>query len=455
MHWDRWKLPPTSLVACNALNTWNLLLISCCLNPGQHESEPGSLIAVRLIPRGFAARSSIALAKLLAAKCFNPFRRIYIVGLYRSVEVSQKLQWEELKTAAGLSTSWSQTRSRHGRISRHEDRKPSEVFRTDLITAMKLHDSHQLNPEDYYVLADPWRQDWEKGVQVPVNSEFILEPVARFLGGFLVVCEHDHTDLFTVQVSWWFLGGFLVVCEHDHTDLFTVQVSWWAIAETDKVVTYTRPRKYIHSSGSDPPELGYVDIHTLADGVCRYDLNEMDVAWLEMINEEFKDMGMPQLDEYVMERVMEEFEQRCYDNMNHAIETEEGLGIEYDEDVVCDVCQSPDGEDGNEMVFCDKCNICVHQDKGSMLWHIESARRKLAVPDLCLRGTAKVFIVSEERRGYEAHTQWHQVSIGSPEKMEPITKVSHIPSSRWALLCNLCNDKFGACIQVTQQGSKG
>lgn len=57
------------------------------------------------------------------------------------------------------------------------------------------------------------------------------------------------------------------------------------------MVTYARPRKYIHSSGSDPPETGYVDIHTLADGVCRYDLNEMDVTWLEMINEEFKDMG--------------------------------------------------------------------------------------------------------------------------------------------------------------------
>lgn len=71
--------------------------------------------------------------------------------------------------------------------------------------------------------------------------------------------------------------------------------------------------------------------------------------------------GMQLLDENTMERLMEEFERRCYDNMSHAMETEEGLGIEYDEDVVCDVCQSPDGEDGNEMVFCDKCNICVHQ----------------------------------------------------------------------------------------------
>ena len=41
-----------------------------------------------------------------------------------------------------------------------------------------------------------------------------------------------------------------------------------------------------------------------------------------------------------------------------------------------------------------------------------------------------------------------QVSIGNPEKMEPITNVSHIPSNRWALICCLCKEKRGACIQV-------
>lgn len=56
-----------------------------------------------------------------------------------------------------------------------------------------------------------------------------------------------------------------------------------------------------------------------------------------------------------------ELESVCEEKMQQAIETEEGLGIEYDEDVVCDVCRSPEGEDGNEMVFCDKCNVCVHQ----------------------------------------------------------------------------------------------
>lgn len=46
------------------------------------------------------------------------------------------------------------------------------------------------------------------------------------------------------------------------------------------------------------------------------------------------------------------------------------------------------------------------------------------------------------------------MSIGSPEKMEPITKVSHIPSSRWALVCSLCNEKFGASIQVRCLGRR-
>lgn len=58
-----------------------------------------------------------------------------------------------------------------------------------------------------------------------------------------------------------------------------------------KAVTFTRPRKYIVSSGSEPPELGYVDIRTLADSMCRYDLNDVDVAWLQLANEEFKEMG--------------------------------------------------------------------------------------------------------------------------------------------------------------------
>lgn len=54
---------------------------------------------------------------------------------------------------------------------------------------------------------------------------------------------------------------------------------------------FIRFKKYIILLGFEFLELGYVDIRILVDSVCRYDFNDMDVAWLELINEEFKEMG--------------------------------------------------------------------------------------------------------------------------------------------------------------------
>ncbi|KAK9534196.1 hypothetical protein VZT92_009257 [Zoarces viviparus] len=308
------------------------------------------------------------------------------------------------------STCWSQHSSQPRRGA---GQKASEVFRTDLITAMKVHDSYQLNPEEYYILADPWRQDWEKGVQVPVSPQSIPLPVTRVL------------------------------------------------AEKGKEVMFVKPKKMIRTSGAEA--LGYVDIRTLAEGMCRYDLNEEDAAWLHTANREFAEMAMPPLDEITMERVMEEFERCCHENMTHATETEEGLGIEYDEDVVCDVCRSPDGEDNNEMVFCDKCNICVHQacygiqkvPKGSWLCRI-CALGILPKCQLCpKKGGAMKPTRSGTKWVHVSCALWiPEVSIGNPEKMEPITNVSHIPSNRWALICCLCKEKAGACIQCSAKNCR-
>lgn len=44
---------------------------------------------------------------------------------------------------------------------------------------MKLADSEQLVPEEYLYITDSWKQDWEKGVQVPVNEDLKHEPQIR------------------------------------------------------------------------------------------------------------------------------------------------------------------------------------------------------------------------------------------------------------------------------------
>ncbi|XP_058297201.1 E3 ubiquitin-protein ligase Jade-2 isoform X5 [Hylobates moloch] len=283
---------------------------------------------------------------------------------------------------------------------RQNEKKPSEVFRTDLITAMKIPDSYQLSPDDYYILADPWRQEWEKGVQVPAGAEAIPEPVVRILPP---------------------LEGPPAQASPSSTTLG-------------------------EGSQSDWP------------GGSRYDLDEIDAYWLELINSELKEMERPELDELTLERVLEELETLCHQNMARAIETQEGLGIEYDEDVVCDVCRSPEGEDGNEMVFCDKCNVCVHQACYGILkvptgsWLCRTCA--LGVQPKCLLCPKRGGALKPTRSG----TKWvhvscalwiPEVSIGCPEKMEPITKISHIPASRWALSCSLCKECTGTCIQCS------
>lgn len=41
---------------------------------------------------------------------------------------------------------------------------------------MKLPDSEPLALDEYWVIVDQWKQEWERGVQVPVNPDSLPEP---------------------------------------------------------------------------------------------------------------------------------------------------------------------------------------------------------------------------------------------------------------------------------------
>lgn len=147
---------------------------------------------------------------------------------------------------------------------------------------MKVHDSYQLNPEDYYVLADQWRQEWEKGVQVPVSPQSIPELVARW--------DKNHSRRLSAEAGTFYLISYEQGQNIKVEPLFVhVCLSVRVLAEKGKEVMFIRPKKLIRTSGTEA--LGYVDIRTLAEGMCRYDLNEEDMAWLQIINEEFAEMG--------------------------------------------------------------------------------------------------------------------------------------------------------------------
>ncbi|XP_048192245.1 protein Jade-3 [Perognathus longimembris pacificus] len=291
-----------------------------------------------------------------------------------------------------------------------EQKKPAEVFRKDLISAMKIPDTHHINPDSYYLFTDTWKEEWEKGVQVPANLDTLPQPSIRIL------------------------------------------------PEKVNSVPFVRPRKYIRCSSSDPEDPDSVNIMELSAATCRYDLDDMDIIWLQELNHDLSEMGQESVNETLMEKIIEALERICHERMSHAIKTVEGLGIEYDEDVICDVCRSPDSEEGNDMVFCDKCNICVHQACYGILkippgnWLCRTC--VLGISPKCILCPKKGGALKSTRTGSKwAHVScalWiPEVSIACPERMEPIIKISHIPPSRWALVCTLCKLKTGACIQCS------
>ncbi|KAL3880908.1 hypothetical protein ACJMK2_033112 [Sinanodonta woodiana] len=297
--------------------------------------------------------------------------------------------------------------------------KPAELFRKDLISAMKMADSEQLNEEDYILIADQWRQDWERGVQVPVNKE-----------GILLVEMRPVIDNYSLP------GDFKI------------------------------PKKYLHDARDETYKQGIHELtgmQQLAEQVVRYDLDDLDVCWLQKVNEEREEMGEVLIHEWTMERLIETFENDCHETMEMKKKTEEGLGIEYDEDVVCEVCRSPDSEENNEMVFCDGCDICVHQacygiqkvPEGSWLCRICA----LGIKPTCILCPKTGGAMKSTRSGTKwAHVScaiWiPEVSIACVEKMEPVTKISQVPASRWALICTICKERTGACIQCSVKSCK-
>ncbi|XP_055938835.1 protein Jade-1-like isoform X1 [Argiope bruennichi] len=296
--------------------------------------------------------------------------------------------------------------------------KPDELFRKDLISAMKLPDSEQLDESEFWDVTDSWKQEWERGVQVPVNSKNVPNPNVR------------------------------------------------PIREKTKAVLFKLPKKLMRTTEDSFFSNEYhvlTDTAAKAENICKYDMDDLDFFWLKNFNEKREDSGLSTLDEDTMERIIEDFEMQCSNRFQDALKTEKGLGIEYDEDVICDVCRSPDCEEGNEMVFCDSCNICVHQacygimaiPEGS--WICRPCSLNIKPPCLLCPNTggAMKATSSGEKWAHVSCALWiPEVSIGCPEKMEPILKISQIPASRWALICSLCRERVGACIQCSVKQCK-
>ena len=97
------------------------------------------------------------------------------------------------------------------------------------------------------------------------------------------------------------------------------------------------------------------------------------------------------------------------------------------------------------MVFCDQCNICVHQacygiaDIPSGPWLCRTCSLGIKPPcELCPnKGGAMKSTRTGQKWAHVSCALWiPEVSIGDVEKMEPITKISCIPVFIYLVLVN-------------------
>ncbi|XP_061698167.1 bromodomain-containing protein 1-like isoform X3 [Syngnathoides biaculeatus] len=190
------------------------------------------------------------------------------------------------------------------------------------------------------------------------------------------------------------------------------------------------------------------------DEEVEYDMDEEDYAWLELLNEKRKSEGISQVSNNLFEFIMDRFEKESYATTRGQSEQRSLV----DEDAVCCVCMDGDGADSNVILFCDACNIAVHQECYGVpyvpegQWLCRHCLQRPARPADCVfcpnRGGA-LKKTDDGRWGHVACALWvPEVGFLDTVFIEPIDGVHNIPPARWKLTCYLCKEKgAGACIQ--------
>ncbi|CAL8360316.1 unnamed protein product [Lota lota] len=184
------------------------------------------------------------------------------------------------------------------------------------------------------------------------------------------------------------------------------------------------------------------------DEEVEYDMDEEDYAWLELLNERRRSEGVSQVSYNLFEFLMDRLEKESLGDRRSQV----------DEDAVCCICMDGDGADSNVILFCDACDIAVHQECYGVpyvpegQWLCRHCLQRPARPAECLfcpnRGGA-LKKTDDDRWGHVACALWvPEVGFSDTVFIEPIDGVGNIPPARWKLTCSLCKEKgAGACIQ--------
>ncbi|XP_012645047.1 bromodomain-containing protein 1 isoform X5 [Microcebus murinus] len=190
------------------------------------------------------------------------------------------------------------------------------------------------------------------------------------------------------------------------------------------------------------------------DNEVEYDMDEEDYAWLEIVNEKRKGDCVSAVSQSMFEFLMDRFEKESYCENQKQGEQQSLI----DEDAVCCICMDGECQNSNVILFCDMCNLAVHQEcygvpyipEGQWLCrHCLQSRARPADCVLCPNKGGAFKKTDDDRWGHVVCALWiPEVGFANTVFIEPIDGVRNIPPARWKLTCYLCKQKgVGACIQ--------